>query len=246
MPVNRTSKMLAYVNYRMRVTILDGRQIVGRFMAFDRHMNLVLSDAEEFRKLPPKKGLSEEDRQTRRVLGFLLLRGEEVVSLTVEGPPAERRGAGAAGARGAGRRAPRGARHARGRTRARTAGTRRRRRRTLGGEHAPAVLRGAHGEAPAGIRPGDAPARVQAGDAPAGHAPARVQAGDAPAGHAPAGVQAGPAGTPAIVRSQPRGGTPGRGNANARRGTSDRTAAGSFRATRVVVQTRRRRRGRRE
>ena len=79
--------MLAYINYRMRVTILDGRQIVGRFMAFDRHMNLVLGDAEEFRKLPPKKGLTEEERQTRRVLGFLLLRGEEVVSITVEGPP---------------------------------------------------------------------------------------------------------------------------------------------------------------
>ena len=55
MPVNRTSKMLAYVNYGMRVTILDGRQIVGRFMAFDRHMNLVLSDAEEFRKLPRRR-----------------------------------------------------------------------------------------------------------------------------------------------------------------------------------------------
>lgn len=30
-------------------------------MAFDRHMNLVLGDAEEFRKLPPKKGRSEEE-----------------------------------------------------------------------------------------------------------------------------------------------------------------------------------------
>ena len=28
--VSKTSKMLAYINYRMRVTILDGRQIVGR------------------------------------------------------------------------------------------------------------------------------------------------------------------------------------------------------------------------
>ena len=32
-----------------------------RFMAFDRHMNLVLGDAEEFRKLAPKKGRSEEE-----------------------------------------------------------------------------------------------------------------------------------------------------------------------------------------
>lgn len=32
-----------------------------RFMAFDRHMNLVLGDAEEYRTLPPKKGRSEED-----------------------------------------------------------------------------------------------------------------------------------------------------------------------------------------
>lgn len=71
----------------MRVTIYDGRQIVGRFMAFDKHMNLVLGDAEEYRQLPPKKGVPDDEREKRRVLGLIILRGDEVIDMVVEGPP---------------------------------------------------------------------------------------------------------------------------------------------------------------
>jgi small nuclear ribonucleoprotein B and B' len=82
--------MLSLINWRLKVTINDGRTLTGHMLAFDRHMNLVLADCEEFRRVRPKKKAGEEtvpEQEMKRSLGLVILRGEIVVSISVEGPP---------------------------------------------------------------------------------------------------------------------------------------------------------------
>eukprot|EP01067_Filipodium_phascolosomae_P008012 Filipodium_phascolosomae@DN6728_c0_g1_i1.p1 len=85
MPTGKNTRLQQWLHWHIRVTIQDSRMLVGNFMAFDRHMNLVLADTEEFRKTKVKG--SDEEKEIKRSLGFVMLRGENIVSVTAEAPP---------------------------------------------------------------------------------------------------------------------------------------------------------------
>ncbi|KAL7006090.1 Small nuclear ribonucleoprotein-associated protein B [Cystobasidiomycetes sp. EMM_F5] len=107
------SKMLGLINYRLRITLNDTRQFVGQLLAFDKHMNLVVADTEEFRLVKKKRAKDEEadpdEQMLKRVLGLVIVRGETIVSLSVEGPPPAESGPGGPGLQpGGGRAMPAG------------------------------------------------------------------------------------------------------------------------------------------
>lgn len=97
--------MQALIGYRVKVTLNDSRSLIGQMLAFDAKFNLVLADCEEYRRVKHKKGSKantaaasggtgddqdhddDDDEEMKRMLGLVILRGETVVTLTVEGPP---------------------------------------------------------------------------------------------------------------------------------------------------------------
>ncbi|KJZ72671.1 hypothetical protein HIM_08030 [Hirsutella minnesotensis 3608] len=94
---NKQGKMIGFINWRMRAILNDGRHMVGQMLAFDKHMNLVLADTEEFRRVKrkqPKGGAPGApgttqviETEEKRTLGLVIIRGAQIISVSAESPP---------------------------------------------------------------------------------------------------------------------------------------------------------------
>nr|CCC89513.1 putative small nuclear ribonucleoprotein SmD1 [Trypanosoma congolense IL3000] len=69
------------INRTLRVTLVDGREMTGKMLVYDRCMNVVLADAVESRK--ETKKMKDAGISPQRKLGLVLLRGEHVVAVSV-------------------------------------------------------------------------------------------------------------------------------------------------------------------
>ncbi|CCD23635.1 mRNA splicing protein SMB1 NDAI_0B06030 [Naumovozyma dairenensis CBS 421] len=90
--VKQSSRLNDLINYKLRVITQDGRVYIGELLAFDKYMNLILSDCVEERipktQLPKLRNKVQDSiKIEKRVLGLTILRGEHVLTTVVEDKP---------------------------------------------------------------------------------------------------------------------------------------------------------------
>ncbi|ODV87599.1 hypothetical protein CANARDRAFT_26978 [[Candida] arabinofermentans NRRL YB-2248] len=101
--IPKKAKLFNLINYRVRVTTTDNTTYFsGILLSYDKHLNLVLSETEEFRltksslikinnakKSSNKAAIKDESdiKEEKRLLGLVILRGETIISVVVEQAP---------------------------------------------------------------------------------------------------------------------------------------------------------------
>ena len=80
--VSKNNQVLQLLNSKMRVILCDNRTFIGKFVAYDKHMNLVLTDCVEYRKYKPAR--TKTVIEAKKNYGVVILRGENVMSVIVE------------------------------------------------------------------------------------------------------------------------------------------------------------------
>lgn len=92
LPITKKTKLSDLINYRLKISTVDNKNYIGKLLAFDKYLNLVLADTEETRITKKsyqelKQNKSGPVVEDKRLLGLIILRGEQIVSLTIESGP---------------------------------------------------------------------------------------------------------------------------------------------------------------
>lgn len=95
--VPKNTRLETLLNYKICVKTSNNSSFVGTLLSYDKFMNLVLVECEEFRLLKNSKKYLEEMKnneidyskvkEQKRLLGLIILRGENIVSVVAQSAP---------------------------------------------------------------------------------------------------------------------------------------------------------------
>lgn len=101
--VPKNTRLETLLSYKVRVTTSNNSSFIGTLLSYDKFMNLVLTECEEFRlqskskkylKDLKNKGVENDNeideskiKEQKRLLGLVILRGENIISIVAESAP---------------------------------------------------------------------------------------------------------------------------------------------------------------